>query len=78
MDKLAAAQNKYCRMLQRQPQGIMSKFEAERAMNYQRYGTELWSRVVTGLERSKRIVVLPGRRKNSPIVRLLRIMESDE
>ena len=78
IDKLATAQNKYCRMLQRQPHGMMSQFAAERAMNYTRYGTDLWWRIVNGLERGQRISILPGRRKNETMVRLLRIMEDEE
>jgi hypothetical protein len=78
VDRLAAAQNKYCRMLQHQPQGMMRKHEAERGMNYQRYSTENWYRIVNGLERSKRIVMLPGERKDSAMVRLARLMEFEE
>ena len=78
VDRLAAAQNKYCRMLQHQPKGMMSRFEAERGMNYQRYSTETWSRIVTGLERSKRIVFVPGERRDSAMVRLARLVEFEE
>jgi hypothetical protein len=78
VDRLAAAQNKYCRMLQHQPLGMMRKHEAERGMNYQRYSTENWYRIVNGLERSKRIVMLPGERKDSAMVRLARLMEFEE
>ncbi len=75
VDKLAAAQNKFCRMLQRQPQGTMTMFAAERGMNYNRYSTETWYRIVNGLERSKRIQVTPGARKDSTKIRLLELVE---
>lgn len=78
VDKLASAQNKFCRMLQRQPNGMMSQFAAERGMNHNRYSTEFWWRIVNGLVKSQRISILPGRRKDSTMIRLLQVMEFEE
>jgi hypothetical protein len=50
--KIAAAQLKYRRLLERKFDGRATVREIERAMNYTRYGTEGWWRIHEGLKRA--------------------------
>lgn len=77
VDKLAIAQNKFCRMLERQ-RGIMTMSQAEYKMNYSRYSTETWHRIVNGLVQSKRIQVTPGGRKDQTKVQLLQLVDYED
>jgi hypothetical protein len=76
VDKLAAAQNALCRLLQKK--GAMTLHQVERQMNARRYSTETWGRVTSGLVQSKRIKIAPGSRKDQRMVQLLESVDDDE
>jgi hypothetical protein len=79
VDALAAAQTKYCRLLQRAPNATMEQRELKRAMNYRRYSTELWYRIEYGLQKAGRVMHLGSGKPGDPvIVRLLETMIEDE
>jgi Bifunctional DNA primase/polymerase, N-terminal len=75
VDALAVAQNKFCRVLQRHLNGTATMATMQRDMNYRRYNTEMWQRIVNGLSQVKRIQVTPGKRKDQSVVQLLEAIE---
>jgi len=58
--RIAAAQIKYRRLLERKFQGRATVREMERAMNWTRYGTEGWYRILQGGLVKSGVVALIG------------------
>jgi hypothetical protein len=58
--KIAAAQIKYRRILERKFDGRARTRDMERAMNFSRYGTEGWFRIYDGLKRAGIITEIGG------------------
>jgi hypothetical protein len=79
VDRLAAAQTKYCRLLQRAPNGMMTDREIKQQMGYRRYSTELWDRIEGGLIRSGHIIKIGSGVPGDPLmVRLLEPVIEEE
>jgi hypothetical protein len=77
VDRLAAAQNKVCRLLERAPGGWMTMRQLQKDMNHRRYSTELWERIIQGLVKAKRIRI-DSLEKGSQAVRLLQSMDDED
>jgi len=71
--RIAAAQIKYRRMLERKYDGRAGVREMERTMNSHRYGTEGWYRIYDGLKRAGIIAEVKGSGYHDPAQVVIRV-----